>query len=68
MKTGMTESEKQAAKSRLLMLFPHPIGKAKSIGMGDLYESVFGESYDHRINGTRRRQKEIFAYEVQAAK
>ncbi len=57
MKSGMTESEKQMARSRLLMLMPRHIGRSKSIGMGELYERVFGESYDHRINDTKRLRK-----------
>ena len=53
----MTDQEKEIAKSRLLMVMPQHIGKARSIGMGELYEAVFGDKYDHRINDTRRLRK-----------
>lgn len=56
---GMTESQKDQYKSRLLMLLPQHIGKSRSIGMGELYESVFCEAYNHRINDTRRIRKII---------
>jgi hypothetical protein len=54
---SMTDREKEILKSRLLMVMPHHIGKAKSIGMGELFEAVFGEKYAHRINDTRRLRK-----------
>lgn len=53
----MTDREKEVLKSRLLMVMPRHIGAAKSIGMGELYETVFGEDYEHRINDTRRLRK-----------
>lgn len=53
----MTDQQKEQYKGRLLMLLPQHIGKSRSVGMGELYEAVFGESYDHRINDTRRLRK-----------
>lgn len=56
---SMTDREKEIYKSRLLMVMPQHIGKARSIGMGELYEAVFCEKYAHRINDTRRLRKII---------
>lgn len=56
---NMTDREKEIFKSRLLMVMPQHIGKSKSIGMGELYQAVFGEPWKHRINDTRRLRKVI---------
>lgn len=50
----MSPQEKAAAKNRLLMLLPQHIGKSRAIGMGELYEEVFGSQWTNRINETRR--------------
>lgn len=55
----MTEQEKEQFKGQLLMLMPQHIGKSRTIGMGELYEKVFGEAYSHRINDTKRLRKLI---------
>ena len=38
----------------IMSILMHHIGKANAIGMGELYYKVFGESYENRINDTRR--------------
>ena len=55
----MSDQEREMFKGRLLMILPQHIGKARSVGMGELYEAVFGEAYSHRINDTRRLRKII---------
>ena len=55
----MTEQEAQMHKTRILMIMTGHVGQGKRIGMGELYERVFEETYDHRINDTRRLRKLI---------
>ncbi|MCD4761032.1 hypothetical protein K8R42_03995 [bacterium] len=55
----MTEQEIQMRKTRILMIMSGHVGQGKRIGMGELYERVFEETYDHRINDTRRLRKLI---------
>jgi len=50
----MTQQEREAAKARLLKEITLHVGGSRSIGMGELYEKVFMETYAHRINDTRR--------------
>lgn len=52
-----TDAELEAAKTRLLMTMMRHVGKANAIGMGDLYEKVFEEKWNHRINDTRVLRK-----------
>jgi hypothetical protein len=54
-----TEADLEAAKTRLLMTMMGHIGKSNAIGMGDLFEKVFQESWNHRINDTRHLRKLI---------
>jgi hypothetical protein len=54
-----TEAELEAARNRLLMTMMDHIGKTKAIGMGELFEQVFQESWNHRINDTRHLRKLI---------
>jgi len=49
----MTELSDQELKNRLLVALMDHIGRANAIGMGELYEKVFGQPYQHRINDTR---------------
>jgi len=44
---------------RLLMELTKHIGRSRAVGMGELYEAVFGEPWAHRINDTRRLRKLI---------
>ena len=39
---------------KLLVELTHHVGRQKAIGMGELYEKVFGETWQNRINDTRR--------------
>ena len=55
----MTEQEIQFRKTRILMIMSGHVGQGKRIGMGELYEQVFEETYDHRINDTRSLRKLI---------
>lgn len=41
-------------KSRLLMALAGHTGRSRIIGMGELYEQVFGRRYSHRINDTKQ--------------
>jgi hypothetical protein len=42
----------------MVVLTDH-IGETKAIGMGELFEAVYGESWRNRINDTRRLRKLI---------
>jgi hypothetical protein len=55
----MTEEQKQHFKGLLLQILTGHIGRARMIGMGELYEDVFGEPWQNRINDTRRLRKII---------
>lgn len=57
--TKMTKQERQVYKSRLMIEMSRHIGQANKIGMGELYERVFDEKYDNRINDTRKLRKLI---------
>jgi len=48
-----TNANLKGYEGRLLaVLFSH-VGKHNAIGMAELYEAVFGETWNHRINDTR---------------
>jgi hypothetical protein len=49
----MDKISKTEAKSRLLTILTRHVGQEKAIGMGELYERVYGKSWRHRINDTR---------------
>lgn len=51
--------EREQAKGRLLQEMTRHIGKAKVIGMGELFQRVFQQPWEHRINDTRRLRKLI---------
>lgn len=51
---GMTDEEKRGYKDRLKTILMQHVGASRKIGMGALYERVFSEAYEHRINDTRR--------------
>lgn len=55
-KTDMGESERRG--SILAALTSH-IGEPNAIGMGELYELVYGEGWRNRINDTRALRKAI---------
>jgi hypothetical protein len=44
---------REAKKTRLTTILTHHIGRAKMIGMGELFTAVFGETYTDKINHTR---------------
>ena len=48
-----TQDMTSTYKAKCMVVLSQHIGKEKAIDMGELYEVVFGESYDHKINGTR---------------
>jgi len=50
----MKKESREKLKSRLLEIMIGHIGRSKAIGMGELYEQVFGRPYNNRINDTRR--------------
>lgn len=53
-KKKMTAEEREAAKNRLLKEITLHVGATRRIGMGELFERIFAETYSHRINDTRR--------------
>ena len=50
----MTDKERQEFKNLLLLEMTRHVGASARIGMGELYETVFGDVYNHRINDTRK--------------
>ena len=46
-------------KYRLMVAMSRHIGRTRAIGMGELFEEVYGKSWDHRINDTRSLRKLI---------
>jgi hypothetical protein len=53
----MSDQEKAFYRGRLLEIMIDHVGKSRIIGMGELYEQVFGAPWAHRINDTRRLRK-----------
>jgi hypothetical protein len=45
--------EDAAIRSKIFSILTRHIGKEKAIGMAELFEQVFGEQWEHRINDTR---------------
>jgi hypothetical protein len=54
-------AEREAQRVRVLTILAGHIGSHNAIGMGELYEEVFGEPWEHRINDTRALRKVITA-------
>lgn len=50
----MTEAEREKYRTQLLVQLAQHVGSSRTIGMGELYQAVFGEPWRHRINDTRR--------------
>lgn len=46
-------------RTRLLSRMVSHIGQMNAIGMGELYESVYDQTWKHRINDTRRLRRII---------
>ena len=44
----------ETAKMKVYMVMLKHVGPEKKIGMGELYQEVFGEKWTHRINDTRK--------------
>lgn len=55
------QSEERTAtlRARLMTEMSRHIGERNAIGMGELYELVFRETWRHRINDTRKLRKLI---------
>lgn len=53
----MAQSQRAAGlselRARLMEVLSEHIGRENAIGMGELYEKVYGEPWSHRINDTR---------------
>jgi hypothetical protein len=49
-----TARDKAVYRMRLLAVMTDHIGGHKAIGMAELYEAVYGESWKNRINDTRK--------------
>lgn len=56
MAQNMTETEVELKLMKALSKHP---GKTRAIGMGELYEAVYGKPYNNKINGTRQLRKVI---------
>jgi hypothetical protein len=50
----MTKQERERYSMTLMLEMSRHVGRSKMVGMGELYERVFSESWAHRINDTRR--------------
>ena len=48
-----TKVDLKGYEGRCLAILSEHIGAHKAIGMAELYEAVFGETWSHRINDTR---------------
>ena len=48
-----TKVDLKGYEGRCLAVLLAHVGEHKAIGMAELYEEVFGETWNHRINGTR---------------
>jgi hypothetical protein len=55
----MNAQEKAYYKMVILGVLSSHQGKARAIGMGELFEQVFGEPWTNRINDTRKLRKLI---------
>jgi hypothetical protein len=49
----ITLEERRELKSRLKTALMRHVGPSRKIGMGELFEEVFEEGYEHRINDTK---------------
>jgi hypothetical protein len=52
--TKLEEIEYHRIKAQISGTLARHIGAPNAVGMGELYESVFGAPWTHRINDTRR--------------
>lgn len=52
-KKKMTQAELDEARLKLTMTMLRHVGPNNKIGMGELYTTVFGKPWAHRINDTR---------------
>ncbi|HOL44534.1 MAG TPA: hypothetical protein PK659_09800 [Methanothrix sp.] len=52
-KVLMRQAERERLRSLVLSVLAGHIGSHNAIGMGELYEEVFGEPWHNRINDTR---------------
>lgn len=48
---------REQMKSRLLMELTKHIGRGRAVGMGELFQAVFEESWTNRINDTRKLRR-----------
>lgn len=53
------EQNQELLIGRLLMELTKHIGKGKAVGMGELYEEIYGEQWTNRINDTRKLRRLI---------
>jgi len=49
----MPLEDREILKGRILRVLTSHVGREKAVGMGELYERVFHQAYQHRINSTR---------------
>jgi hypothetical protein len=55
----MNPEKKNEYKAKILGELTGHVGREKAIGMGELYETAFGDTWRNRINDTRRLRKVI---------
>ena len=56
-KNELTETQRlqnELNRTRLLSTLTDHIGQMRAIGMAELYETVYGEAWENRINDTRK--------------
>lgn len=53
------ETARDDKAGRLLGILTRHVGREKAIGMGELYERVYGEPWENRINDTRELRRLI---------
>ena len=58
-KERLGASEKNALKGEIMSVLSEHVGRERAIGMGELYEKVFNELWQNRINDTRRLRQLI---------
>lgn len=51
---AMSKEQKLEIKTRVLAIMARHVGSTRRIGMGELFTEVFGESWNNRINDTRK--------------
>jgi hypothetical protein len=51
--------EREVRLSEIMGILSHHVGKARAIGMGELYTKIYKKEWRHRINDTRDLRQDI---------